>query len=147
MNGDFKPVVIGTVNTQTGKFTLAEGAVADELAGLPEDVREALSYFADAETALEGEGHNGTMYATIRAELVRLARKDGAWLSRWNSAVNRYERAEAELAALKRSTQGTVQAVRPQADGCYLVEVCCDSAGVASLFSQRVALLPVGGEG
>ena len=65
---------------------------------------------------------------TIRAELLRLTR------------------AEAEFAALKRSPQGTVQAVRPQADGCYLVEVRCDSAGVASLFAQRVALLPVGGE-
>lgn len=58
----------------------------------------------------------------------------------------RAERAEAELAAMKRSQHGTVQAVRPQADGCYVVEVRCDSAGVASLFSQRVALLPVGGE-
>jgi hypothetical protein len=32
----------------------------------------------------------------IRAELLRLARENATWLSRWNHAVNRYKRAESE---------------------------------------------------
>ena len=71
-----------------------------DMAGLPEDVREALSYLADAETALEGEGHNGTMYTTIRAELLRLDRECQDRMRQTLENGQRAERAEAELQRL-----------------------------------------------
>lgn len=131
----------------------------DELAGLPEDVREALSYFAAAETALEGEGHNGTMYATIRAELVRLARENaelqqsldrlhGARFSDRACAAlkDRAERAEAELTALRRRI-AEAPTMRLTFGPTVLPALHdYDPNKLTAISNKRVALLPVGDE-
>lgn len=124
----------------------------DELAGLPEDVREAVEY-------VERWVRDDTDWQKVRAELLRLARE--VVQSRTDVRVaremvrpfrERAERAEAELAALKRRI---AEAPTATVFGTtHLTDTGVDQAGIEYGphdtpldDGQRVALLPVGDGG
>lgn len=144
-------------------------ATADEMAGLSEDVRDAIRVFegeavCTCHEAYTSRGmkdpqcnHDLAEYVTvIRAELLRLAREN-AELSEhqatlrflYESAASEGDAARAELAALKRRIAEaecqTCATSMPITDG--LVTVSWDHFVPIELLGQRVALLPVGGEG
>jgi hypothetical protein len=145
----------------------------DELAGLPEDVADAIAALDESTAPITHAGRQ--WYATIRAELLRLA-GENAELRTVNAALEnaerRYERAEAELAATMERITAHGFAGGPSLDACVdaiahelaalkqriaesqvcgVVAVGGGGASLShepydSLIGQRVALLPVGGE-
>jgi|SRR6185312_945126 len=108
----------------------------DELAGLSEDVREALSVLVEA-----GEGYYAKLIERIRTELLRLTRdlhtETRVRKSRdleYSELVKGFDATKVELAALKRRIAEARRIVMP---------VPPDEKGVAG---KVFALLPVEGE-
>ena len=136
--------------------------MTDEMAGLPEDVREHVANM-DAHNTVNGS------WNAVRAELLRLARENADLHKTFDAKTvhvsipsptmyaefenyarpfkQRAERAEAELAALKRriAEAATGIAKRSLAPSCLVIEGFDDDPG--DYHNERVALLPVGGEG
>lgn len=121
---------------------------ADELAGLPADVRAHVENM-DARNTVNGS------WNACRAELLRLTGENAECRANERTAIQRIaqwressECAEAELAALKRriaeAEHQTCATSMPITDG--LVTVSWDHFVPIELLGQRVALLPVGGE-
>ncbi|HEX5354329.1 MAG TPA: hypothetical protein VFW60_09630 [Rhodanobacteraceae bacterium] len=119
----------------------------DELAGLPEDVREAFSKL-NARITVYGSDDEQEQWETVRAELLRLAHRAKLYdhmLSVVQTAgFDSVTETLAELAALKRKiAEAPKMNVTGSATNTYI------DGSLSNWIGQRVALLPLddGGEG
>ena len=115
-----------------------------DLAGLPADVQKALH---DADAWCDNE--TCETFLRLARENADLASQVEGWkleASRRSTYRDRAERAEAELAALKRriAEAATGIAKRSLAPGCLVIEGFDDDP--SDFHNERVALLPVGGD-
>lgn len=124
----------------------------DEMAGLPEDVRRFVAHMDSAADSFDTPFKTSVdpkQWSATRAELLRLAQEVDRLIdcnsvlgSACDTDFARAERAESELAALKkRIDEAPTCTLRAIVQGNIVWPVASDLSG-----DTRVALLPVGGE-
>jgi hypothetical protein len=90
--------------------------MTNDLSALPQPVREAVELFdIDAEKGTRYTRHDD--WQIIRAELLQLANERWAVVATRNAAIQRAERAESELAALRKRVAGTVAEIDSALNG------------------------------